>query len=317
MNTRLGFGLLTVLLVAACGGSAPPTATPTATPTGSPSPSGSPAPTASPSPTPSSSPSFGGDQIAHPTGADELILQADSVGGFVPPDFVVTQMPTFSLYGDGTVILRPTEDLGGEMLADGVMPRMVKATMTEEQVQALLRFAMGQGRLLDAKAHYPQNMCADCPSAVFRINAGGVDKTVTVDGLGVEEQMDRADRQGFQALADTLATFEQRALSGELGEVVIYEPSEYLVALIETQPGMGEPIEWPWEDVALDDFVGADDSSWRRDAILTADQVAEITEVPSGGAMGIFVEDEDGKLWSIALRPLLPHEGEEILQPER
>lgn len=310
MKARLGFGLPIFILLVACSG-VPPAASPT--PTSSPDPTGQ--PSASPSVSPS--PSFGGDQIQHPTGADELILQADSVGGFVPPDFIVTQMPYFSLYGDGTVILRPTEDLGGRVGAPGSLPRLIKAQMTEEQVQALLRFALGQGRLLDAREHYPQNSCADCQSAVFYVNAAGVDKTVMVDALGSEMQMDQADRRGFEALAETLSTFEQRALAGELGEVVMYEPSQYLVAIIEATPEQGEPTEWPWSDVAVDDFVGQGETSWRRDAILTSEQVAEVTEVPSGGLMGRIVEDPDGKLWSIALRPLLPHEGEEILQPNR
>ena len=73
-------------------------------------------------------------------------------------------------------------------------------------------------------------------------------------------------------------------------------------------PGQGEAMDWPWTDVTLDDFVGEGDSSWRRDAHLTREQVAQVTDVPSGGQMGLFVEDEDGMLWSLALRPLLPDE---------
>ena len=310
MITTLRLSLLTVVLVGACTGATPqPSASPSGTP--GPSPSGSPSPTASPSPSPS--PTFTGDAISHPTGPTELILQADTVGGFVPPDFIVTNVPYFSLYGDGTVIIRPTEDRG-RVMAPGQLPRLLTAKMTEEQVQALLRFALGQGRLLDAKPYYPQNSCADCPATIFRINAAGIDKTVTVDALGIEEGMDAPDRQGFAALADTLTTFEQRALAGELGEVSLYDPSHYLVALFEAQPGQGEAIEWPWPELTVDDWTSEGDATWRRDAILTREQVEAVTEVPSGGAMSIFVEDDEGNLWSVALRPLLPDEGEAAQQ---
>lgn len=327
MNTTFRptlLGMLGILLVTACGGAAPtpsanpstspgPTASPTTT--GSPTTAASPTPTASPSPSPS--PTFSGDAISHPTGPTQLVLQYDNVGGFVPPEFIVTQMPSFSLYGDGTVIIRPTEERGDRVLPQGALPRLIKATMTEEQVQALLRFALGQGRLLDAREHYPQNSCADCPTTIFRINAAGQEKTVAVDGLGAELQMDPADRQGFAALADTLMGFEQRALAGELGEVIIYEPTHYLVALLEAQPGQGEPVAWPWPELSLDDFVAKGDIDWRRDAVLTSEQLAALTEVPSGGGQGLFVEDADGDLWSVAFRPLLPNEGEEVVAGDR
>lgn len=311
MITTLRFSLVTVLLVAACGGATP---SPSASPTGSPTPSGSPSPSGSPTPTQSltssPSPTFTGDAISHPTGPTDLVLQADSVGGFVPVDFIVTNVPYFSLYGDGTVIIRPTEERG-RVMAPGQLPRLLVAKLTEEQVQALLRFALGQGRLLDARAHYPQNSCADCPATVFRLNAAGVEKTVTVDALGIEEGIDQVDRRGFVALANTLMTFEQRALAGEMGEVSLYDPTHYLVALFEAQPGQGEAVEWPWREVSADDFTSPDDAEWRREAVLSREQVEAITEVPSGGAMSIFVEDVEGNLWSVALRPLLPNEGEE------
>jgi hypothetical protein len=315
MNHTLRFALL-LLFVAACGGPATspsptpggsptigPSASPSPTPTG-PSPSGSPdQPSASPSPT------FDGDAISHPTGADELVLQYETGGGLIPPDFLVTQMPSFSLYGDGTVIIVPTEERG-RVMEPGTLPRLIKATMTEEQVQALLRFALGQGRLLEAREHYPQDTCADCGAATFRIHAAGVEKVVTVDALGMADGMrgDATDRRGFMALVETLTTFEQRMLAGELGEVSLYDPEAYLVALFEAQGAQGELLEWPWDDVTLDDFKSQGDITWRRDARLTREQVGVITEVPSGPRMGLFVEAEDGKIWSVALRPLLPDE---------
>lgn len=287
--------LLVALIAVACtgGGSGP-------------SPSGSPSPTASPTVSPS--PTFGEGEISHPTGAGELILQMETGGGFVPMDFFVTQAPSFSLYGDGVVILRPTQEQG-RVTAPGEMPPFWQGKLTEEQVQALLRFALGQGRLLDAREHYPQNSCADCPSTFFKINAAGLEKSVSIDALGVDPTGgDVTDRTGFVALAETLAGFEQRAMAGELGEIVTYDPALYRAVLIEAQPEQGEATEWPWTDVAVEDFKAADADAFWRAAVLTREQVALLIEVPSGGTVGILVEAPDGKVWSVGVRPLLPDE---------
>jgi hypothetical protein len=297
MKTLTSFSLLGALLLVACGG-----------PAGSPTPSPSGSPTTSPSPSPSPTVSFGPDEISHPTGASDRVLQMESGGGLVPMDFFVTQAPAFSLYGDGTVILRPTQ-VADDPLPPGSLRPFWEGRLTEGQVQALLRFALGQGRLLDARDNYPQNTCADCGTTVFRINAAGLSKTVSVDALGMVDEpgRDALDRAGFLALAETLYGFEARMRAAELGEVIDYDPPLYRVVLMQAQAGQGEPMSWPWDDVTLDDFV-AEGDGFRRDAFLSRDQVALVTAVPSGGQAGIIVEDPAGGLWSLGWRPLLPDE---------
>lgn len=259
-----------------------------------------------PAPSPGNSPPTGG--IGHPTGADEIVLQYEVTGGFVPPDFIVTQAPQFSLYGDGTVIWRPQEDPGRMGDPAAGLPRFLQGRMDEDAVQALLAFALGQGRLAGAREHYPQNSCADCSATIFRINAADISKTVTVDALGVEEQMDRADRAGFLQLAEWLNNFDEQARNGIAGEVVLYDPPLYRVVLTEAQAEMGEFSEWPWDDVTLDDFAPRGEGGWQREATLSREQAAVVTDMPSGGTMGILVQDSEGGLWSVALRPLLPDE---------
>jgi len=228
-------------------------------------------------------------------------------GGFVPVETIATHAPEFTLYGDGTVIFRPTIDMA-DPAREG-LPRFVRGQLNEEAVQALLRYALGGGRLLDAREHYGQDMCADCPSTTFTLNAAGLQKTVVVDALGMVDAVgqDAVDRRAFADLAETLAGFEQRARNGELGEATLYDPAHYLVFLFE---GMGEPqhvLDWPWEDVKADDF-SAEGDDWRVRTVLDRDHVAELADLPSGGAALIYVVDDDGSLWQLALRPLLPDE---------
>ncbi|CAN5670004.1 hypothetical protein BH23CHL7_BH23CHL7_13250 [soil metagenome] len=222
-------------------------------------------------------------------------------------EFFITQAPAFSLYGDGTVIWRPQED-SGRIGLPGALPGFVQGKMDEQGIQALLAFALGQGRLADAREVYNQDGCADCPSTMFRITADGMSKLVVVDALGMaDEGADAIDRRGFALLSETLGNFDEQARNGVAGEVVLYDPPLYRVILSEAQPEMGDPADWPWTDVALADFESAD-ADWQRRAVLTREQVALVTEVPSGGVASILVEDPDGKVWTVGVRPLLPDE---------
>jgi hypothetical protein len=123
-------GLASVLLLSGCGGGSSPAATALPTATGA---------------------------IAHPVGATELVLRFAEGGGFVMPTFAMIQVPYFSLYGDGTVLYRPAsapwpETKPGEPMR---FPPLQVATMTEVQVQALLRDALGAGGLGVARRRPP------------------------------------------------------------------------------------------------------------------------------------------------------------------
>lgn len=308
--------LLATLLVtslAACTGG-PPAASPGPTEPASPTPGGSPidSPTPdeqSPQPRPTAQPTTGQNGIEHPTGATDVVLRMEQGGGFVPMGFMVTQAPEFTLYGDGTILIKPLEDPDLPSGFDVAQPRYLQGQLDEETVQSLLEFALGQGRLAVARERYDDPMIADASTTVFTINAGGISKTVSVYALSevVEPGRDAVDRAAFFELAELLRSFEDRARSGELGEISLYEPTHYRVALMESfgeQPT--EPLEWPWEDVTPDDFAPTDEFSIPI-AILPADDVAELTDVPSGGHPGIAV-DYEGTTWMLGLRPLLPDE---------
>jgi hypothetical protein len=90
---RLGLATATALLLAtaACSPAAP---------------SGSPGPSAGPTTAPTPTRVTG---IEHPTGARDIVLRFEEGGGFVPIDFLATQAPSFTLYGDGTVVFRDTQ----------------------------------------------------------------------------------------------------------------------------------------------------------------------------------------------------------------
>lgn len=281
-----------------------PTDQPTPTTTASPSavPQSPPPPTARPTP--------GEGQISHPTGATDVILRMEQQGGFVPIEWMLTQAPEFTLYGDGTFIFRPLEDpIAGDDW-NSPQPRFLQGRLDEESVQAVLEFALGPGRLAQARESYQDDTVVDASTTVFTIDAGGFSKVVSVYALGEvhEPRVDAADRAGFNQLVQFLRSFEGRARSGELGEVALYEPTHYRASLLEAfdDPQLGDPLPWPWPHLSPDDFQSLDEWDVPQ-AILTAEDVAALTEVPSGGHPAIPVVHEQGE-WRVAIRPLLPDE---------
>ena len=76
-------------------------------------------------------------------------------------------------------------------------------------MQALLRYALGTGRLLNAKETYDNGQIADAPTTIFNLNAGGLQKVVNVYALSemTEPGPDAADRNGFSQLYALLSNF--------------------------------------------------------------------------------------------------------------
>lgn len=308
LSTFLAASIAATLCVACT--SSPPAASPSPVTTPEPTSPATPAaqppsvtPTAPATPTPV--PTQAAGEISHPTGAKDVVLRMEEGGGHMMFGFDLTQAPTFTLYGDGTFVLRQSEDPEVSDMSMG-FPRFLTGKLSEEYVQALLRFALGTGRLLDAKADYPNNTCADCSTTTFTLDAAGVAKTVSVYALGmVEGGPDAADRRGFAELRETIVDLERRAKSGELGEAVIYDPDLYRVVLLE---GFGEAqVEWPWSQITAADFEPAEDGNYRA-LVMSREDVGALVRVPSGGHMGVVVADGDGTIWQIGVRPLLPDE---------
>ncbi len=262
---------------------------------------------ASPSPTPTPAPSLG---IDHKIGATDLVLRYDQGGGFIAPQAVVTQAPIFSLFGDGTIVFRdntaapPKVDDG---IGRGTPYRT--ARMSEPQVQALLQQAINEGALGIARAQYMNNRVADAPTTTFTIHAGGLDKTVSAYGLGIDPQPgpDAIVLTALGKLAERLGQFNSAGF-----DTAPYLPTRYRAMLLDAQivGDSAAPIAWPWPDIKTTDFVTPPDGEGafpRR--TVAADDVAKLKIAQAeGGLMGITVKAPDGKVYALALRPLLPDE---------
>ena len=283
------------------------------TPATTPSASGAPATSSPPSGAPSSEPSTTG-AIEHKTGATDVVLRLETGGGFVPIDFVATQAPTFSLFGDGVIVFQPKVDQFPPPDESGVVKGVPwrTAKLDEGQIQELLEFALGPGGLGAARDSYVEGGIADAPSTYFTIHAGGVDKTVTVNALSEEPRpgADALARAAFWKLASRLGDFDA---GGRIASDV-YAPERFRGVLIEreAQPGV-TPMDWPWTTIPFAEFKeGPQDGSGPTTfphRTLSADEVAVLNlgDVP-GGVQGVAIKGSNGKLYGLVLRPLLADE---------
>ena len=110
----------------------------------------------------------------------------ESGGGFVPIEFFATAAPTFTLYGDGTVVFRdPTATPPDPVGNVNRLSPFLTIRLDEDGIQALLADAIGRGGLGIAAGPY-QGMGADIPTTTFTITADGRTKEVSVVGLSPE-----------------------------------------------------------------------------------------------------------------------------------
>ncbi len=261
---------------------------------------GSPSPTADQAtPTPAG--------LAHPTGAGEIILRYDEVGGFVPVEFVASHVPYFTLYGDGTLVYVSNEPVEWQPNRPMTGSPILAAKLTEEQIQSLLEYALGEGGLAIAREQYDNPMVADAPTAVFEVNADGDSKTVSVMAPGMEQEPGPDT-----AVLASLGQLAERLRDGSMGGQP-YAAEAYRGVLTESPGAEGIVIaDWPWPALTVSDFAPPEDPNAlpQRTRTLTPEEAAA-TGVPgfeNGIQGGLWYRGDDGEIYSFVLRPLLPED---------
>ena len=241
--------------------------------------------------------------IQHPTGATDVVLRLESGGGFVPIDFMATNTPIFTLYGDGRVVWRdanaaPPEPIGS---LNPLAPfRTVR--LTEPAIQSLLEDALGRGGLEAAAATY-MGQGADLPTTTFTINANGVTKTVSATPLSIDMQPNAGP-----VIAALVALQERLSGFGAItGASDLYTPTAYRGILMPQDQALNPPVDWPWTTITPADFK-SDGNEFLLQRVLTPDEVAKLgLKGIEGGFMGLTLKS-GSKFYTFSLRPLLPDE---------
>jgi hypothetical protein len=259
----------------------------------------SPAATSSrPAVAPPGSPSAAPGSIDHPTGPTDIVLRVETRGGFVRLETVMSRVPEFTLYGDGRALVLPpdAEDAGGDV----AIPTLREVRLTEDEVQALLRFALVDGRLGTARDEYPGNM--DAASTAFELHADGADRTILVTGL-TDDPAPGPDAPAIKAFDDLVARLRSIATDAD------YATDGVVGVIAETEgaPGVNAG-DWPFADLRPADFAQpADDAAIPLPSrLLTAAEAAEAATL--GVPSLTSVRSPDGRTYSLLLRAALPEE---------
>ena len=281
--------LLFAALAAACGGSAAAPST------------GGPFTTAAPA---AASPVPDADHIDHPTGPTDIVLRVGEEGGFMMMESVMARVPRFTLYGDGRVLISTPAESAKAAPVNGLPAEVLREThLTEDEVQAVLRSALVDGKVGIAKEAFPV-MVMDVPTTVIELHAGGVDKRISVAGLGMEPPPgpDAAVLTALAKLVERLVAIPTDADYVAPASVAILSPTE-------PAPGTAT-TPWPWPDTPPQAFVQpppADPFGFTTHLLTPAESEA-IGAAPGGSAGPFTFDGPDGKTYVVVVRPALPEE---------
>jgi len=255
--------------------------------------------------------------IAHASGAADLVLRVEYQGGFVAPSYSALTIPTFSLFGDGTLV---TPGAQIEIYPGPALPAITATSIHEDGVQAILGAALDAG--LDHDARYTDMghvMVADAATTVFTLSVNDHTYRTEVYALGElgGEQPDGMSpdewtaRQALGAFQQDLGTLVSWIPDGSVGDETAYRASAARLLVSDYRPDdmlHQTAVDWPL-DVPLSVFgaatpaLGAD----TRCGVLDGqdwDQVGGLASTANQLTPWV----SNGARHAIAFRPLLPDE---------
>jgi hypothetical protein len=256
----------------------------------------------------------GSTGIEHPTGADDVVLRVEYTGGFVPVEYTLRTIPSWSLYGDGTLIMQGPQI---EIYPGPALPALTATPISEEGIQAILEAARDAG-LMDGDVSYGNDCIADAATTVFTANADGSTSVVSAYALEVGEPAGTCGGEEDADERSALAEFQM--LLGDLsswlpeGSVGQEQPIDPTGLRVYSQTYRGEP-EPPQEEVAwplgeplgsfgdrVDDYGGP-----MRCGVVGGEDLSTLLPV-ARAANEITPWTSQGEEYQLIFRPLLPDE---------
>jgi hypothetical protein len=254
--------------------------------------------------------------IEHSTGPNDLLLRIGYEGGFTAVEFQLTNLPFFSLYGDGTIL---TPGPQAEIYPGPALPNIESRHVSEAGIQAILEAAMAAG--LDRATDMTDMggvMIADAPDTVFTLRAQGIDRTVRVYALSdaggarppgmPKDEFDA--RRDLQILVDQMTALDT-VLPADATQG---QSQTYTATAARVYPGeyRGDaqvpqrPIEWPLQQ-GLATFGTGDGSYGYRCGEVSGSDWTTLEPLASSANQLSPWRSEDAR-FAVIFRPLLPDE---------
>jgi len=253
-----------------------------------------------------------GESTQHPSGENEIVLQVFSGGGFVPVSYSLTEIPQFTLYGDGTVIVT------GPVIAiypGPAMPNLQTTRIPEEAVQEILSAAQEAG-LFTNGVDYGQPGITDIPTTTIIVNAGGKSYRSDIYALGMEAGAGGLTMEQQQARAVI------NDLVGKLGVLADYVPgeiewTEYAYTQLKVFSMAVDPSAAPDDEVKPNELVWplgdlstlgqAVPPEGYRSVVVSGDDLAKLKPLLAD-ATQITLWTSGDRRYNLSFRPLLPDE---------
>ena len=245
--------------------------------------------------------------IRHPTAATKVVLRVSSGGGFVAPQVNLRAVPSFTLYGDGTIVVPGPV---AQIYPGPAMLPLVRSRLAERRVQAILTRARAAGLLAHGAIDYGMPGVSDMPTTTLILNAGGRQVTRRAYALGATaggRPLPARQAQARRALAAFIAGLPH-GLPGSR-----YTPHAIAVyvqpASGQAQPG-ARPVVWPLESNL--ETAGKRSSSGLDIRCITvrgADVAALLRTLRRANELSRWKPRAgSATAYSIVARPLLPDE---------
>jgi hypothetical protein len=262
------------------------------------------------SPSPSGSPS-------HTPGSGDRLLRVESAGGFIAPQALLFRYPTFSLFGDGTVI---TEGAQIDIYPQPSLPPLVATHLSQAGVQAVLGAAERAG--LSGPDHvYRAVLMPDAPDTVFTLVVDGHAHTTTVTALGgvggsgVPSDEARA-RTALQALSAQLMDLRSWLPAGSVGQDGSYVPTAMRIFVTPGapkdqggmlhQPDIAWPLATPLATFGRPIDTPVQGGPARCGVVEGSDLSTLLPKAQSSNQLSPWISE--GKRFGLGFRPLLPDE---------
>ncbi len=253
--------------------------------------------------------------IDHATRSTDVVLRFDDGYG----DYGICELcggwssftpgPEFTLFGDGTVLFRfeRAEPLPVEGPIMRGRPFRI-GHLDEQQVQALLGFALGEGGLGSARERYDTRTDTDDPGySTYTIRVGGVDKVVEIVG----------SPDPFEAMTEHLVGLDRD--NGIPTQVwapdhywgLLIEASSWMEVGVMAEPDRADVAAWPWPRITpWVSSTATHPVQENRHRVMSATEAAVLGLSDNGGVVQrIYLIGPDAKtIYSFSLWPMFPNE---------
>jgi hypothetical protein len=229
-----------------------------------------------------------------------LVLQVALTGGFTVPEELATRLPLVTVYGDGRVL---TQGAQIAIWPSPALPNVQVQRVDEAIVRDLVDRAVEAGVTEDGDLGEPP--VADAPTTRFTLT--------TDEGTTVREVYALAETPDDALTAEQAqARGRLRDLQDELTGLTAGPAGTYVPQTIAAvvQPHRGGDPELPQPDVAWPgpELPGTPVGAGLTCVSATGQQGADVLAAASSANVLTPWTTPDGARWSIAFRPVLPHE---------